>query len=264
MSRRVACVLNSSLISRKIPYRVLLPDAYDSSTRTFPVLYLLHGLFGSFENWTDLTGLDGYVDDFPMIVVMPDAGDSWYTDRVEGEAYESYLVGELIPEIEAGFRASGERSQRLIAGNSMGGYGAFKLALKHRDLFALAGSFSGAFHAPKLNGTEDNTNWDELGPSITNVFGDMDETVRWANYLDSILEQYPKTKVPDLPYLYLDCGKQDGFIFANREMDLIFGNAGIRHEFHELEGGHDWRYWDDRIRHFLEFAAFKFELMSPE
>ncbi|MEP6848735.1 MAG: alpha/beta hydrolase family protein [Acidobacteriota bacterium] len=255
MSRRVDCVLNSSLISQKIRYRVLLPDGYDRSTRAFPVLYLLHGLFGSFENWTELTGLDGYIDAFPTIVVMPDGGDNWYTDRVEGEAYESYLIDELIPEVEASFHAGGERSLRLIAGNSMGGYGAFKLALKHSDLFALAGSFSGAFHAPKLSGIEGNANWDELGPSITNVFGSMDETLRSANFFDSILEQYPKTKIPDLPYLYLDCGKQDEFIFANREMDLMLNDAGIRHEFHELEGGHDWAYWDGRIEHFLEFAA---------
>jgi len=147
MSDLIDGVLESSLIRGQVKYRVITPQKYSGSNARFSALYLLHGLFGSFENWTDLTDLQTFAVDHQLIIVMPDGADSWYTDAGSGREYESYLISELIPEIDCRFRTIADRSGRAVAGNSMGGYGAFKFALKYSDRFALAASFSGAFDA---------------------------------------------------------------------------------------------------------------------
>src|SRR5260221_6906184 len=143
MSSDIDGVLKSSLTRKNVLYRVLLPAGYEKGEANYPVLFLLHGLFGSFENWTELTSLGRYIQNLPLIVVMPDGGDGWYTDSADVDANESYLIDELIPTVDRAFRTIPNRSSRAIAGNSMGGYGAFKFALKYPGLFCLAGSFSG-------------------------------------------------------------------------------------------------------------------------
>lgn len=251
MSNPVDSVLTSSLIQKEMPFRLILPKDYAASEKRYPVLYLLHGLSGSFDNWTDLTGIVTYAVDLDIIIVMPEGGDGWYADSVE--KYESYLIAELLPEIDGRFRTIADRRHRAIAGNSMGGYGAFKFALKFPELFAFAASFSGAFHAPTLCGQSPGGNWNDLGPSITSVFGDRENPVRMDNNLAILVAR----KNDRLPYFYFDCGSDDGFISANREMDKTLLDLGVPHEFHELEGGHDWKYWDWRVRHLLEFVSEK-------
>jgi S-formylglutathione hydrolase FrmB len=223
-------------------------------------LYLLHGLFGSYDNWTTLTGLDSYIDEYLVIVVMPDGGDHWYTDAVSGDRHESYLIRELIPEIDRNCRTRTDRAGRIVAGNSMGGYGALKFALKHSDSFALAGSFSGAFNAPKFADPVSEVNGDDLAPSIAKVFGGMDDSSRSSNYIDRILDQMTNSQIAQLPYLYLDCGLQDQFISVNREIADLLSKLGARCEYHDVEASHDWQYWDSRIRSFLEVAARKSEV----
>jgi S-formylglutathione hydrolase FrmB len=258
MSNLIDGVLSSSLNQREIPFRLILPREYASSKKHYPVLYLLHGLFGSFENWTDLTDLATSASDLEIIIVMPDGGDGWYTDS--SEKYESYLTDELLPEIDRNYRSIADRRHRAIAGNSMGGYGAFKFALKYPELFAFACSFSGAFHAPALNGPSSGGSGDILGPSITRVFGERDSDIRNANDLKKLAAVTSDC----LPYFYFDCGLDDDFISTNRDLAKTFDELGIPHEFHEFDGGHDWDYWGRQIRHLLKFAIEKFQPMEKD
>ena len=255
MSKLIDAVLNSSLLKKDLPYRVILPEKYEEEKKRFPVLYLLHGLFGSFENWTELTSLQTYADGCHLIIVTPEGGDNWYTDS--GEKYESYLIHELIPAIDARFRTIADRSGRAIAGNSMGGYGAFKFALKYPELFSFAASFSGAFHVSELSGSSAEGNWEELGLSISKIFGDKESTIRKVNAMHSLV-----VKKDLLPYFYFDCGTDDVFISANRELEKLFDENEIPHEFHEIEGGHDWPYWDSRIEHLLDITLRKIKFCS--
>ena len=264
MSREIDDVLKSALSQKNVLYRVLIPDVYEQGERRYPVLYLLHGLFGTFENWTELTNLGRYIQNLPLIVVMPDGGDGWYTDTTAGEANERYLIEELIPAVDGAFRTIPDRNSRAIAGNSMGGYGAFKFALKYPSFFCLAGSFSGAFHAPKLSGPAQNSNWEELGPSISRVFGAAESSIRSENDLKQIVNGLGKMQIEALPYFYFECATQDGFLPVNRELDEAFTAAGILHEYHEIDGGHDWAYWDGRIRSFLDLAAEKLKISGAE
>src|ERR1700733_7457047 len=141
--------LKSALMRRSMPYMVALPSDYQATELRYPVLYLLHGLFGAFDNWITLTGLAEYAKAYQMIIITPEGGNGWYTDSetVDDENYESYLIRELIREIDAEYRTIKERTGRAVAGLSMGGYGALKFGIKYPEVFAFTASVSGAFDA---------------------------------------------------------------------------------------------------------------------
>ncbi|MCE7962882.1 MAG: hypothetical protein DYH05_10355 [Acidobacteria bacterium ACB1] len=138
----------SKLMARDMPYRILLPRGYETAkSERYPAIYLLHGLYGSYKNWTEKTKIAEYAAEYGFIIVNPEGANGWYTDSVltPNDRYESYIIKELIPEIDRKFRTKADRDDRIIAGLSMGGYGSVKFGLKYPDLFTLVGSFSGAF-----------------------------------------------------------------------------------------------------------------------
>jgi S-formylglutathione hydrolase FrmB len=149
-SRLTELTLSTPALKKPAHVRVLVPDAYWASTERYPVLYLLHGAFGNHTDWTTAGDAEAITAGAPLIVVMPDGGQGgWYTDWVNRRAYgppewETYHVGELIPWIDDHYRTIAARNGRAIAGLSMGGFGAMSYASRHPDLFAWAGSFSGA------------------------------------------------------------------------------------------------------------------------
>lgn len=249
MSKLIDGVFYSSLIGKDLPYRAIVPNGDRSTFGSTPVLYLLHGLFGSAANWTDLTRLNEYSGNMDLIIVMPDGGDNWYTDGEE--KYESYLIRDLLPEIERRYGASTDRRNRSIAGNSMGGYGAVKIALKYPQLFGFAASFSGAFHVTRFfPGIEGGA----LAPSILRVFGEKDDPTRIDNDIFNVAARALESR-DALPRIYFDCGLDDPFIDANREFASVLADTGIEFEFLEVAGGHDWSYWDQRIEYLIQLLT---------
>lgn len=240
---------SSKLMGREMPYRIILPSAYlQNSMARFPVIYLLHGLGGHFDNWGDKTKITRYSFPFEYIIVMPEGGDGWYTDSISipADKYESYIVRELIPEIDGKFRTIPGRGHRAIAGLSMGGYGALKFGLKYPDRFAIAGSFSGALDGP-LRGQEHHF----LRPSIMSVFGVEGSQTRKDNDIFRITRELPPDKIKDLPFLYLDCGTEDWLFQTNRDFADLLLKQKIPHEFRQLPGRHDWMFWDSEVQEFL-------------
>lgn len=244
----------SKLVGEQIPYRAILPDGYDHSNKKYPVLYLLHGLFGSCENWTELTGLAEFARQQNLIIITPEGKNAWYVDSASSASnrFESYIVEELIPETEREFRIDDGRKMRAIVGNSMGGYGSIKFALKYPDLFVFAGSFSGAFDAPRISDENPGAFWDEFAESVTAAFGPANSTVRRDNDLICLIDKMAPRQIEKLPILYFDCGKDDRFIKVNRELSVAMTTKGIAHEYHELPGGHDWTYWGSRVPQIFE------------
>jgi S-formylglutathione hydrolase FrmB len=215
------------------------------------VIYLLHGLAGHYDNWTDKTKLAEYAGAYKFIIVTPEGGDGWYTDSstTRNDRYESYILKELIPEIDRKFRTVPNRDHRLIAGLSMGGYGAIKFGLKYPKLFSLVGSFSGALDAP-LRGQ----NSEFLRPSIISVFGPEGSNIRKDNDIYSIVREIAADQLKNLPFIYFDCGTEDSFININRDFDSLLIEKRIPHEFRELPGKHEWPYWDSQVQEFLRVA----------
>jgi len=239
--------VQSAALGRTMKYRVLLPADYATSQRRYTVLYLLHGLGGDYKDWTTRTNLADYSRTLPLIIVMPDGENSWYTNAANApeERFEDYILTDLQADVAAKYRTINSRHGRTIAGLSMGGYGALKMALKRPGAFAVAASFSGAFSAtrPELA---------KMIPSeearLRRIYGDDDSVSRRQNDLYSLAAA---VKPGSAPYLYIDCGIADGLVTANREVVAALHKSGVAYEYHEVAGAHTWAYWDRQIREFL-------------
>jgi S-formylglutathione hydrolase FrmB len=256
----------SEELAQNVPYCLLLPPGYESNDLRYPVLFLLHGLFGAYDNWVELTDIERVAERYQLIIVMPEGGDGWYTNSatVATDNYESFLIRELLPHIDQNFRTLNTRSARAIAGLSMGGYGAFKFALKRPDLFTFAASFSGALDPNQRTDDSPGFDWETLRPSIMKAFGPRGSETRRRNDLWSLAQSYSYTSKTDLPFFYFDCGLEDGFLQTNRRLSAAFIESDIPHEFKEIEGGHDWLYWSSRVSDLLQMASSKLSIATDE
>jgi putative tributyrin esterase len=250
--------LASKLMNREMPYKVIFPPTYGiADTKRFPVVYLLHGLFGHFDNWAEKTKLTDYAKDYEYIIVMPEGNNGWYVDSVSvpNDKYETYIVDELINEVDKKFRTIADKQHRAIGGLSMGGYGALKFGIKYPDKFILAGSFSGAVAIASFK-TKENLSQGMLRNSVIATFGDADTDTKKSNDIFKIIAEMPKDKVSALPFLYVDCGTEDelGLLTANKQFVDILTRQNVPHEFRQLPGKHNWKFWDSQVNEFLRVS----------
>jgi len=257
----------SKLVGKTLPYNVVLPVDYDKpevrNTR-YPVLYLLHGLFGHYDNWTTNTKLAEYASQHQMIIVTPEGNDGWYTDSgtVPSDKYESYLVQELIPDVEKRFRVNNNRASRAIGGLSMGGYGAVKFGVKYPEMFTLVASMSGALDAAAWS-ESDLRGFESIWRTLRPVFGADNSSIRTANDLHKLLRELTANSIAKLPFIYLDCGTEDPLFQSSRDFVELLRSRNIPHEYRELPGGHSWTYWDAQVQDVLRLAAKKFAEPLP-
>jgi S-formylglutathione hydrolase FrmB len=186
---------------------------------------------------------------------MPEGNDGWYSDSVANpnDRYESYIVQELIPEIDKNYRTSADRDHRSIAGLSMGGYGAIKFGLKYPALFSVVGSFSGALGATSFNAK----NAGGIGKSIDAIFGADDSESRKANDIFKMVREITPEKIKALPFIYLDCGTEDFLYQNNRDFADLLQKQKVPHEYRELPGGHNWVFWNTQVKEFLDVVQIK-------
>ncbi len=231
----------SQSLHKMTAMNVILPEQI---TGRLPVFYLLHGLSDDYSAWQRRTSIERYVQNLPLIVVMPDGGRYFYCDCVDGPQYESYFIKELIPYIDSVFPTRAERAGRAIGGLSMGGYGAIKLALKFPELFASANGHSGAYHIGAMpNAVHDIPEWLHVfGPQPA---GGKDDVFALADHDDRAR----------IPALRIDCGTEDFLIESNRRLHEHLIERGIPHEYEEFPGAHTWEYWDVHIQEALAFHA---------
>lgn len=263
-SRVQTIQLESKLVGKTLPYNVVLPVDYDqpaAKAKRYPVVYLLHGLTGHFDNWTSHTKLTDYTAAYPVIIVTPEGNNGWYTDSatVATDKYETYIVNELIPDVECRYRAIASREGRAIAGLSMGGYGALKFGVKYPERFALVGSMSGALGAAAWKESE-LRGFAFIWRTLVPVFGAEDSPTRPANDLEKLFQEFPAARLASLPYVYLDCGTEDPLLQSNRNLAGILLARKIPHEYRQLPGGHSWPYWDAQVQEVLRIAARQFQL----
>ena len=249
----------SQLVNATLPYNVILPPGYrSSSVKRYPVLYLLHGWGGHYTDWITRTNLADYAAKYRIIVVTPEGNDSWYVDSGGGPAdkYETYILKELIPDVDKRFRTIQARYGRAVAGLSMGGYGAIKYGLKYPSTFVFAASMSGAFGVTRYTENEmGGSNWEPF----LKIFGPVGSETRKANDVFEIARGLSTARVVAQPYFYFDCGTEDAgqHFNPNRELSQIFLEKKIPHEYRELPGNHSWAYWDQQVQEVLKIAAAK-------
>ncbi len=245
----------SKLVGAKLPYSVVLPPEYNSTearAKSFPVLYLLHGLTGHYTDRLSKSKLAEHAARQQIIVVTPEGNNGWYTDSnvAPTDKYETHIIKELIPDVEKRFRAIKARQGRAVAGLSMGGYGALKFGLKYPEMFVFAASLSGALAATSINPDDPQTGaW--VKPSIERAYGKIDNPVRAANDVFKIVRELPAERIASLPYLYIDCGTEDFLIGSNMRMAALLVERKIPHEYRQLPGKHDWPYWDRQVQEVL-------------
>ncbi len=229
---------------KQTSFSVILPEKGDGP---FPVLYLLHGLSGDHTVWLRRTSLERYVQDLPLIVVMPDTGRGWYTDSLSCHtaAHETAIVRDLIGYVDRIFHTRAERAGRAVAGLSMGGYGALKLAFKHPDLFCAAGCHSGALILDELRA---------IGPEWASEFG-LIFGPRAEGGPEDVLALAARLPREKAPAVWMDVGLEDGFLEMNRRVHARFEEMGLPHVYHEWPGGHAWDYWDRSIQKLLPWLC---------
>ncbi len=248
-------IFKSCSLQREMPYRIYLPDDYENDDESYPVLYLLHGLFGSFENWSELGDLENTVGDLKLIVVMPEGEQGWYCDGIDELArYEHYIVHDLIEHCDEVYRTKKAKRSRAVAGNSMGGYGAVKFALKFPERFELAYSSSGAFAVTNWNEDQQPLQWDEYRDSVSKIFGVANSRYRTDNDLFKLLRSADAAK---LPAFYFDCGSDDKFLSANIALADEFRKFEIPCELEIIAGGHDWEYWSHQLTQIIKIVGSK-------
>ncbi len=236
----------SSSLEKQTAAMMIVPEG---APGPWPVLYLLHGMSDDHTMWTRRTSLERYVSGVPLMVVMPDGGRGWYTDAVDlpKSRYESLITRDLIGFVDDTFPTVRSRAGRAIAGLSMGGYGAFKIALRRPDLFAAAVSHSGAVHFGTQDFPDDpDDRLREYRPLFgAHPQGGPNDVHALAAGIDPTL----------LPALRLDCGVDDFLIEQNRALHTHLETLGLPHEYAEHPGAHDWEYWDFHILDTLGFLG---------
>ena len=237
----------STSLQKSVGMNVILPE---TGTGPFATLYLLHGLSDDYTTWQRRSRIEWYVRDLPLIVVMADGGRNFYTDNADGPPYASFFSQELPAFIERNFPARSDRDGRCIGGLSMGGYGALRLALGFPERYASATSHSGALLAWRYDPAFTSLGIDEH----RRVFGIAAEGS--SHDLISLARMAEQNKL--LPRLQIDCGTDDFLLESNRHFINKLCEHGIRCEYTEYPGDHNWDYWD---LHIQEAIAFH---MTPE
>ena len=221
---------------------VVFPDD-PAAPRPWSAFYLLHGLSDDQTIWMRRTSVERHVGGLPLVVVMPDGGRGWYTNAVEGMAYEDDLIKDVIGLVDRTFPVRAERAGRALGGLSMGGYGAIKNGLKHHDMFASINSHSGAFGFQRAGGRASD-------PEFARIFGASpgggdEDPFALVERVDHGL----------LPAMRIDCGTDDRLIGQNRAFHEHLQMLHVAHEYEEFPGGHDWPYWDLHVREAIAFHA---------
>lgn len=234
--------LYSASLGRTMRFLVVLPDGYDS-TRSYPVLWLLHGYGDNDSSWLKYSQLAHYLRPYPLVVVLPDAKLSWYVNALRDPAarFEDYLIRDLTKTVSV--RYSVDQARQAIAGISMGGYGAVVLGLQHPNSFRFIGALSAVLTVPR-----DVERFDSLGgfaiPSLQLAFGEAPSEFRDKHDPFLLFKQTPSEA---LPLIYIAIGTADEFrtfLPRNREFADSLRAYGARYSYSELPAGHTWVLWN--------------------
>ncbi len=238
----------SETLRMQVPVDVLLPDR-PIPGRPIPVLYLLHGLSDDHTTWQRRTSIERYLHSRYLAVVLPNGHRSFYTDMVSGGAYFSYLADELPRRMQAFLPLSSRREDTFVAGLSMGGYGAFKLALNRPRQYAAAASLSGVLDIVRRYDSGD------FRDLMKTVFGGARTVRAEPHNLLAVAERLGGT--PSLrracPRLFQACGTEDFLYADNRTFRDRVLRAGLPLTYAEGSGQHEWGFWDTWIREVLDW-----------
>jgi enterochelin esterase-like enzyme len=255
--------MGSKILKMERKYAVYLPPDYETSDRSYPVLYLLHGAgddqtgwvqFGEVLHIADKAILEGTAT--PMVIIMPDAntGRRGYVNDVKGEwRYEDFFFEEFMPFVEKTYRIKSEKRYRAIAGLSMGGEGTFIYALHHPELFSSACPLSAATGPRSVEELKSYRLW----PVDENISASDKEAYFKRYSVLSLITNMPDSQKRAVRW-YIDCGDDDFLYEGNSMVHIAMRRNEIPHEFRIRDGGHSWSYWRSALPVVLEFISMSF------
>lgn len=260
--------VKSATLGKEVEYSIYLPSDYETSSRRYPVLYLLHGFTDDETAWTQFGEANLIADrlsqagEIPsMIIVMPDAGVSWYVNSADGKVrYEDFFIKEFIPHIDAGFRTRNSKEFRAIAGLSMGGHGSLIMAMKHPDLFTAAAPLSAGIITEEEIVDMPDDNWNRVfgEPYGKDLKGKERLTGHlFQNWILKIVENASADELKKVAY-YIDCGDEDFLIKGNMALHAALIDKKVPHEFRVRDGEHNWTYWRTALPEVLKFVGGRF------
>ena len=246
----------SDVLSLRCSMNVILPqrnlsEEQGKSRPHYRTLYLLHGHSDDHTAWQRWTSIERYVEGLNLAVIMPAAHNSFYTDMAHGGKYFTFLTEEVPAVARDVFPLSTDRLDTFVAGLSMGGYGAFKLALTCPERYAAAASLSGAVDIGAVVSGNDE-NWLS---AMRNVFGDLDKIPGSVHDLYSLAQKVAQSEIK--PRLFQYCGTDD-FLYADnvRFRDYV-RTLPLDFTYEEGPGDHKWGYWDTMIQKALTWLSLK-------
>ena len=253
--------MTSKILKGERKYAIYLPPDYETSERSYPVLYLLHGAGDDHTGWVQFGEVLHIADkaikkgqSTPMIIVMPDANTTqrgYYNSINEKWRYEDFFFDEFMPYVESTYRIKKEKRFRAIAGLSMGGGGTFIYALHRPDLFSSACPLS-AYTGPL---------------TIDNMKKRLPQNIKASNeVLQSYFEKYDalsliknmEEKAIKSVRWYIDCGDDDFLFEGNSLIHIEMNKRKLPHEYRVRNGGHTWTYWRDSLPEVLKFVSDAF------
>lgn len=238
----------SEKMNKEIQTVVIKPNSYDGES-SFPVLYLLHGYSGRYDNWVQaVPHIKELADRYEMMIVCPDgAFGSWYLDSPIDSTFqfETFVSKELIAWVDGRYKTVASREGRAITGLSMGGHGGLYLAFRNQDVFGACGSMSGGVDIRPFP-----MNWD-----LSKRIGSMDEYPdHWEDYtVMGLLHLLGQNSLK----IIVDCGTDDFFYAVNEKLhdELLYRN--IPHDYIVRPGAHNWEYWANAVKYqMLYFSEF--------
>jgi len=247
----------SKALKTSVAFNVILPEispndeGVGAPEGTYKTLWLLHGLRGNHTTWMRNTAIERYAEKYNLAVVMPAVGRSWYSNTQYGADYFTFITEELPQICRSYFKGmSDKREDNLIAGLSMGGYGALKAALTYPEKYFACASLSGSLDITRRG------RGNALLPEWRSIFDfDMKEQLELEGSCHDLFEITPSihAKGAELPNIYLWCGTEDALITINRSYRDMLTELSIKHLYQESEGDHTWKWWDMHITDALEY-----------
>lgn len=246
----------SSALQRTVPVQVILPvdkltpDGRLPEEKKFKTLYLLHGFLGNYTDWVSGTRIQRWAEERDLAVVMPSGDNAFYVDRpATGNCYGEFIGEELVEITRRMFPLSRKREDTFIGGLSMGGFGAMRNGLKYRDTFGAIISFSGVLELLKVTPSSVsrrmNMEFEE------GLFGDLEEAS--ASDKNPIWLAKQLAGKPNLPDVYIACGKEDHLITHSRNFRDLLVDCGFSVTYEEGPGGHEWDFWDTYIKKAIDW-----------
>ena len=254
--------MNSKILKMDRKYAIYLPEDYENSGRSYPVLYLLHGSGDDQSGWVQFGEVKHIADkaiaegkSTAMIIVMPDGntGQRGYFNSPKGDwNYEDFFFQEFMPHIEKTYRIRAEKRYRAISGLSMGGGGTFMYALHHPKLFSSACPLSAS--TGPINMEEAITRWEKQYPDVSK---DIISNYFARHSALELIKAMPDDQKKAVRW-YIDCGDDDFLYEGNSLVHIAMKKKEIPHKFRVRDGGHTWTYWRESLPAVMEFVSQAF------